>query len=67
MFTTFIVLIGLFITNGIVFLIALDRCKKKVWNGIAIVSCIAAFICWIGMLVVLWQTNFFLEPNIHIG
>lgn len=67
MVTTFIILIALFIANGILFLIALDRCEKNVWRGIAIASCIVAFICWIGVLVVLWQTNFFIEPNFPIG
>ena len=67
MVTTFIILIGLFIVSGILFLIALDRCEKKVWKGIAIASCIVALLCWIGVLIVLWQTNCFIEPNLPIG
>ena len=67
MVTTFIILIGLFIVSGILFLVALDKADKKAWRRIAIPCCIVALLCWIGVLIVLWQTNCFIEPNLPIG
>ena len=67
MVTTFFILLGLFIASGIIFLVALDKADNKIWRRIAIPSCIVAFLCWVGVLIVLWQTNFFMEPNLPIG